>query len=134
MKLRSRNTIKANFEMSSMTDLVFLLLIFFMLITTLMVPSINALKLTLPNSDSAKPTENLTISVSINENLQYFLDAQPIAPEQLESNLNAMVANKLNPVIVLHTAKSVPIENVVKVMDVANHLRIKMVLATSPEK
>lgn len=105
-----------------------------MLITTLMVPSINALKLTLPSSDTSKPTENLTISVSINENIEYYLDSKPVAIEQLESSLGALVANKTNPVIVLHTAKSVPIENVVKVMDVANHLRIKMVLATYPEK
>ncbi len=59
MAIRSRNKVKATFEMSSMTDLVFLLLIFFMLITTLIVPNVNTLKLLLPNSNTAKPTENL---------------------------------------------------------------------------
>jgi biopolymer transport protein ExbD len=132
--IRSRNKISANFEMSSMTDLVFLLLIFFMLITTLIVPNVNTLKLLLPNSNTAKPTENLTVSVAVNENLEYFLDSKPIPFEQLEAALADFVAGKSDPVVVLHTANTVPVENVVKVMDIVNRLKVKMVLATNPEK
>jgi biopolymer transport protein ExbD len=117
-----------------MTDLVFLLLIFFMLITTLIVPNVNTLKLLLPSSDTAKPTENLTVSVAINENLEYFLDGQPIVVDQLEPALINFIAGKAEPVVVLHSASSVPIENVVKVMDVVNRLKVRMVLATNPEK
>ena len=134
MAIRSRSKITAKFEMSSMTDLVFLLLIFFMLLTTLIVPNINTLKLSLPNSRTAKPTENLTVSVSINENLQYYLDGKPVAFDQLEPSLSAFVSGKNDPVVVLHTANTVPIEYVVKVMDVVNRLKVKMVLATNPEK
>lgn len=117
-----------------MTDLVFLLLIFFMLITTLIVPNVNTLKLLLPNSNTAKPTENLTVSVAVNENLEYFLDSKPIPFEQLEAALADFVAGKSDPVVVLHTANTVPVENVVKVMDIVNRLKVKMVLATNPEK
>jgi len=117
-----------------MTDLVFLLLIFFMLITTLVVPNVNTLKLLLPNSNTAKPTENLTVSVGINENLEYFLDGKPIVFDQLESSITNFIAGKNDPVVVLHTAQSVPVENVVKVMDIVNRLKVKMVLATNPEK
>ncbi|MBL0072458.1 MAG: biopolymer transport protein ExbD [Bacteroidetes bacterium ADurb.Bin397] len=134
MAIRSRNKVNAKFEMSSMTDLVFLLLIFFMLITTLIVPNVNTLKLVLPNSNTAKPTENLTVSVAINENLEYFMDGQPVVFDQLEGNLSNFVAGKTDPVVVLHTANSVPVENVVKVMDIVNRLKVKMVLATNPEK
>ncbi len=134
MAIRSRNKVSAKFEMSSMTDLVFLLLIFFMLITTLIVPNVNTLKLLLPSSDTAKPTENLTVSVAINENLEYFLDGQPIVVDQLEPALINFIAGKAEPVVVLHSASSVPIENVVKVMDVVNRLKVRMVLATNPEK
>ena len=134
MAIRSRNKVNAKFEMSSMTDLVFLLLIFFMLITTLIVPNVNTLKLVLPNSNTAKPTENLTVSVAINENLEYFMDGKPVVFDQLEGSLSNFVAGKTDPVVVLHTANSVPVENVVKVMDIVNRLKVKMVLATNPEK
>lgn len=117
-----------------MTDLVFLLLIFFMLITTLIVPNVNTLKLLLPNSNTAKPTENLTVSVSINENLEYFLDGKPIVFDQLESAIGSFVSGKTDPVVVLHSANTVPVENVVKIMDIVNRLKVKMVLATNPEK
>ena len=120
--------------MSSMTDLVFLLLIFFMLITTLIVPNVNTLKLLLPNSNTAKPTENLTVSVAINENLEYFMDGKPVAFDNLEGNLSAFISGKTDPTVVLHTSNTVPIENVVKVMDIVNRLKVKMVLATNPEK
>ncbi|MBL7928647.1 MAG: biopolymer transporter ExbD [Bacteroidia bacterium] len=134
MKLRSRNKAGAKFEMSSMTDLVFLLLIFFMLLTTLIVPNVNTLKLLLPSSNTAKPTENITVSVAINDKMEYFLDSKPIAIENLEPLLSQFISGKTDPLVVLHTAKSVPIENVVKVMDVVNKLKVRMVLATNPEK
>lgn len=134
MAIRSRSKVSAKFEMSSMTDLVFLLLIFFMLITTLIVPNVNTLKLLLPSSNTAKPTENLTVSVAINENLEYFLDSQPVMIDQLEPALTNFIAGKTEPVVVLHTANSVPIENVVRVMDIVNRLKVRMVLATNPEK
>ena len=105
-----------------------------MLITTLIVPNVNTLKLLLPSSTTAKPTENLTVSVAIDENMQYFLDGKPVSFDQLEGNISNFIAGKLDPVVVLHTANSVPVENVVKVMDIVNRLKVKMVLATNPEK
>ena len=134
MALKSRSKISPAFEMSSMTDLVFLLLIFFMLITTLIVPNVNALKLTLPSSNTSKPTEGITVSVSINKNLQYFVDGKPVMLTTLTSTLQKFLAGKNDPTIILHTDNTVPVENVVKVMDIANKMKVKMVLATYPEK
>ena len=134
MKLNSRHKTHAKFDMSSMTDIVFLLLIFFMLITTMVVPNVNTLKLLLPSSDTAKPTENITVSVAINENHQYFVDGKQTNTRNLQKSISSYISGKSNPVIILHTARTVPIEKVVKVMDISNRLKVKMVLATDPEK
>ncbi len=134
MKLKSRSSSTASFEMSSMTDLIFLLLLFFVLISTLIVPNVNALKLTLPNSVTSDKTKNIKVSVAITENGQYFLNNQPVQIENLLPILKNFLADKTNPVVILHVQKTVPIENVVKVMDVANKLKVKLVLATRPEK
>lgn len=130
MSLRSRNKINVNFSMSSMTDIVFLLLIFFMLTSTLVSP--NALKLLLPQS-SAKTLEKQTISVSITPDFQYYVGNQRVDISNLESILREKLANEAEPAVILHVDKSVPIEHAVKVMDVANRMKIKLVLATTQE-
>ena len=84
MSLRSKNKVSANFSMSSMTDIVFLLLIFFMLTSTLVSP--NALKLLLPNSN-ARTLEKQTLSVSITPEIDYYIGDKQIAIEKLEQGL-----------------------------------------------
>jgi biopolymer transport protein ExbD len=130
MSLRPRNKINVNFSMSSMTDIVFLLLIFFMLTSTLVSP--NALKLLLPQS-SAKTLEKQTVSVSITPDFQYYVGNQRVDINNLESILREKLANETEPAVILHVDKSVPIEYAVKVMDVANRMKIRLVLATKPE-
>ena len=91
MALKSRNKVSPNFNMSSMTDIVFLLLIFFMLTSTLVSP--NALKLLLPNSKS-KTLEKQTISVSINKDLDFYINENQVIESNLENELNRLI-NKL---------------------------------------
>ena len=134
MKLKSRESVKPTFELSSMTDLVFLLLIFFMLVATMIVPQVNALKLVLPNSNTAAKTKDARISVSIDERQRYYIDGKPVPIESLKPTLQAMLAGQPNPLIILHTEYTVPISAVVSVMDIANQMKIRMVLATAPEK
>lgn len=129
-----RENVRPTLEMSSMTDLVFLLLIFFMIITTMIVPNVNALKLVLPNSTTAQKQKNLTISVAINENLQYFVGGQAVDISNLRAVLEQKIGAEPNPTIILHTDYNVPISNVVTVMDIANKMKVKLVLATQPEK
>lgn len=117
-----------------MTDLIFLLLVFFVLISTLIVPNVNALKLTLPNSETSDKIKNIKVSIAVTENGEYFLNNQPVQLENLFPVLQNFLADKTNPVVILHAQKTVPIDNVVKVMDVANKLKVKLVLATHPEK
>jgi len=129
MALRSRNKVNANFNMSSMTDIVFLLLIFFMLTSTLVSP--NALKLLLPSS-KAKTLEKQTISISITKDIDFYINEQKVTAASLEQTLKLLINNEAEPAIILHTDKTVAIEHVVKVMDIAYRNKFKIVLATKP--
>ena len=130
MALRSRNKVNPNFNMSSMTDIVFLLLIFFMLTSTLVSP--NALKLLLPNSQS-KTLEKQTISISITKNIEFYINENATPENMIEKELKLLINNELEPGIILHADKSVPIEHVVKIMDIAYRNKYKIVLATQPD-
>jgi|TARA_B110000495_G_scaffold49854_1_gene41739 biopolymer transport protein ExbD len=129
MGLRSRNKVSANFNMSSMTDIVFLLLIFFMLTSTLVSP--NALKLLLPSS-KAKTLEKQTISISITKDIDFYINENKVTAASIEQELKLLISNEKEPAIILHTDKTVAIEHVVKVMDIAYRNKYKIVLATSP--
>ena len=129
MALKSRNKVSPNFNMSSMTDIVFLLLIFFMLTSTLVSP--NALKLLLPNS-KAKTLEKQTISVSINKDLDFYINENQVIVSNLENELKQVLSQQQEPAIILHADKTVNIEHVVKVMDIAYRNKYKIVLATKP--
>jgi biopolymer transport protein ExbD len=129
MALKSRNKVSPNFNMSSMTDIVFLLLIFFMLTSTLVSP--NALKLLLPNSKS-KTLEKQSISVSINKDLDFYINENEVIESNLENELKQVLSQQQEPAIILHADKTVDIEHVVKVMDIAYRNKYKIVLATKP--
>lgn len=130
MALRSRNKVSPNFNMSSMTDIVFLLLIFFMLTSTLVSP--NALKLLLPSS-SSQTLARQTVSVSITNDLRYFINDQQIEFEFMEPLLIKQMAGNPDNSIVLHVDKSIAVEEAVKVMDIASRNKFRMVLATKPK-
>ena len=129
MNLKGRNKVNPNFNMSSMTDIVFLLLIFFMLTSTLVSP--NALKLLLPNS-KAKTLEKQTISISINKDIHFYVNENRVDESNLEQEIIEIVKETEEPAIILHADKSVDIEHVVKVMDIAYRNKYKIVLATKP--
>ena len=130
MNLRSRNKGSAEFAMSSMTDIVFLLLIFFMLTSTLV--TTNALDLVLPQS-KAKTVKKQSTSVSIDRELNFFIDRDAIAPELLESALVNILQGAEESTIILRVEKGVPIEYAVQVMDIAYRNQYKIVLATEPK-
>ncbi|MDG1145548.1 MAG: biopolymer transporter ExbD, partial [Flavobacteriales bacterium] len=91
MALKSRNKVSAVFSMSSMTDIVFLLLIFFMLTSTLV--TTNALDLVLPNS-TAQTVKKQRVSVSINENLEYYIDKEQVELKYIEAELIEKLAGQ----------------------------------------
>lgn len=136
MAIRTRNKVSVAFSMASMTDIVFLLLIFFMITSTLISP--NALKLLLPHSNHQTQANKPITTISISADLQYYLETQPMASvDELQSILLQRLGIVENPedapTISLHADKSVPIEYVVKVMNIAKNNRYKLILATSPK-
>jgi len=131
MALKSRNKVSAVFSMSSMTDIVFLLLIFFMLTSTLV--TTNALDLVLPNS-TAQTVKKQRVSVSINENLEYYIDKELVELKYIESALIDRLTGQDEKVVVLRVDKSVAIEHAVAVMDIAYRNKFKIVLATQQKK
>ncbi|MDA3780654.1 MAG: biopolymer transporter ExbD [Bacteroidales bacterium] len=130
MALRSRNKVSAAFNMSSMTDIVFLLLIFFMVTSTLIAP--NALKLLLPKS-AHQTSANVITTISINKELSFFIETQQVPFEDIEGILKNKFSleNITEPAISLHAEKSVPIEEVTKVLSMAKDNSWKLILATS---
>lgn len=135
MALKKRNKIDASFSMSSMTDIVFLLLIFFMVTSTLIAP--NALKLLLPQSNNQTQAKPLT-TISITSDLRYFVNdngkLQQVQFNDIEPLLQQIIVPEDEMYISLHADKTVPIEEVVKIMNIARRNEYKMILATSPEK
>ena len=131
MNLRSRNKINATFNMSSLTDVVFLLLIFFMLTSTLVSP--NALKLLLPQSDSQTRAKQ-TVAVSINKQLEYYVGEQQVTLREMPNVLRQRIEDEEDPTVVVNADKEVPINNVVQVMNIGNDMKVKMILATRPEE
>ena len=123
MKLKGRNKVSPDFSMSSMTDIVFLLLVFFMLTAN----SPNALDLLLPKA-KGKSTNTQNVSVSIDKNLQYFVNDQRINGEYIEIELKKALAGQDNPTIILRAEESVAIKEAVNVMDIANKNNYKVIL------
>ncbi|MCT4613991.1 MAG: biopolymer transporter ExbD [Marinifilaceae bacterium] len=127
MGLKSRNKVNASFSMSSMTDIVFLLLIFFMVTSTLISP--NALKLLLPKSKNQTAARPIT-TVSIDKDYNFYIEKVPVPFNLLESKLRQKLANEEEPCISLHVDQSVPMKQVVKVMNIAKKNKFKLILAT----
>ena len=129
MALSSRNKVSVQFSMSGMTDIVFLLLIFFMITSTLIAP--NALKLLLPQSKH-QTTANPITTVSITRDAQFYIETKRVSVAQLESELYSRLKNETEPTIALHVDENVPMKEVIKVMNIAKDNRYKLILATSP--
>ena len=129
MNLRGRNKITPEFNMSSMTDIVFLLLIFFMIASTLV--TTNAIDILLPKA-SGKTENKKSISVSIKKDLTFYIDQKEVDVQKLETELLKLLQNETAPTLVLRAEKSVPVDYVVKVMDIANRNKFKIILAVNP--
>lgn len=133
--LKHRNKVNVSFSMASMTDIVFLLLLFFMITSTMVAP--NALKLLLPQSNNQTVAKAIT-TISITADLKYYLnedgDLKRVAFTEIEPYLQKMIRANDETYIALHADKSVPIEYVVNVMNIAKRNEIKMILATAPEE
>jgi len=131
MAISQRNKISVNFSSTGMTDVVFNLLIFFMLTSTLVHPT--ALKVLLPKGDSQTSAKPQT-SVSITSDNKLYMEQQPIANiNDLEAALKARLGNEPDTYIALHADKTVAFESVVEVLNIAQKNNYKLIIATTPK-
>ena len=127
MKLRGRNQIKPEFNMSAMTDVVFLLFIFFMIASTL-AKQLNTIEVKLPQGEGKTENRN-TVAVTINNRNQFYINAERVQKGALETELIQILSSVKTPSLVLRTEQQVAIQEVVYVMNIANKNGIKVVLA-----
>lgn len=129
MNLRGRNKVSAEFSMSSMTDIVFLLLVFFLLTSPAITP--DALDLILPKA-KGKTSNVQKASVSITKDGAYYVDKERVSEYSIEKELKRVLVGQDEPTIILRAEEGVPIEDAVFVMDIANRNKFKVVLAVRP--
>jgi biopolymer transport protein ExbD len=132
MAFKRRTKVKPDFNMASMTDLVFLLLIFFMITSTLVSP--NAIKVALPQANSQVTTKT-SMNVSITSDLRFYVEGSETPQSQLEFAITSAIKTMNTPEVVVsvNCDKAVPVEHLVNVMRICNNLKAKVVLATQPE-
>ena len=133
MALKKRNKVEATFAMSSMTDLIFLLLLFFVMASTMSSP--NDIQINLPQSRAKQVTKPQVAKVSIDNLGNYFVaigKQKPVAvlPDNLEGYLSAVQATDSTMYIALHADEDVAYKEIVRVLDIANEHHMKLVVAT----
>lgn len=133
MALKKRNKVNAEFSMASLTDIIFLLLIFFMLTSTLVSP--NALRLTLPSS-SSQTVAPQSFTVSVRTNGTYFLNGEEMSLGNIESRLRVEMKEQPDskPTIVIAADKNSPLNFTVQIMDLAYRLGAQAIIATEASK
>ncbi len=131
MNLRRRHKITPEVSTASMNDIMFFLMLFFLIASTVVNP--NVIKLLLPKASSGQSVAKKTISVSITKDLQYFVEKQLVGPDQIEQVLNSYLSKADELTVILYVDKTVQIQDIVNVMDISNRLKVKLVLATDPK-
>lgn len=130
MAIKNRNKRNINFAMSGMSDIVFLLLIFFMIVSTLITPVLQDIDLPMSNNQTIASPE---VSVSISKDLKYFIEGEEINYDLLESKLIELLAGKTdNPTVRLNADENLAWDQVMQFIDIAKRNKLKVILGTRP--
>ncbi|WP_353137294.1 biopolymer transporter ExbD [Pseudopedobacter sp.] len=132
MNFRKRQRPQVRVHTDALNDIMFFLLLFFLLASAVVNP--NVVKLFLPRSSSGQAVPQKTINVSITKDLQYYVEKEPVPFEALEQKI--LPYQQANPelTIILYADRTIAIENIVNLTDIANKLRVKLVLATETKE
>lgn len=128
MQLRRKSRIHSEMRADSMNDIMFFLMLFFLIMSTLVSPSV--IKLVLPKSQAGQTVSknNFTLSIDANEN--YYVNDKPVAKENLENELQRIAQEKPDGTCVIRAENSLPVQVVVDVISIGTNQKIKMILAT----
>jgi biopolymer transport protein ExbD len=128
MKLRRKNKTSIEVATSSMNDIMFFLMLFFLIMSTLLNP--NVIKLSLPSSKHPSELRQKEISLSVTKEMNYFINNRQVVFGQLETELLTELKGVENATVILRCDNSLTVQNLVDVLEIGNKLRIKMILAT----
>ena len=129
MRFRRNTRLRAEIATSSLNDIMFMLLLFFLIVSTMVNPSV--IKLTLPKSSSSEQTvSKKMITVSVDKNLNYSVDDKPVVTADLQNVLQEKLKSASDPTIILRVDNSISIQDLVNVLDIGTKLGAKMILAT----
>jgi len=129
MNLRRRNRHVGEVYTASLSDIMFFLLLFFLITSTLATP--NVLKLLLPSSKMSTQSIKHPLTISVTSDLQYAVNNTPVTQDQLETTIAAAIKDQTDPTALLKVDKTIQVQNLVDLLDIGNRLKIKMVLATA---
>lgn len=128
MNLRRKNKFTAEVSTSSLNDIMFFLLLFFLIISTLVNPSV--IKLLLPNSRQSQQVNKQQITVSVTKDLQYYVNNVPVSFGDLEKAIAFEVKRLNDATVVLRFDNALSVQDLVDVLQIGDRLKVKMILAT----
>lgn len=134
MAIKRKIKVESGFSMSSMTDIIFLLLLFFVISSTMSSP--NDIKINLPQSGAETATKQVVARVTINEAGEYYLakgkeKSEQVTPEMLEAKIMQLVEQDTTTYLALYADQAIAYKEVVRVLDIANKNKLKLVIATA---
>jgi biopolymer transport protein ExbD len=129
MKLKRRNEFRAEVATSSLNDIMFFLLLFFLIISTVTNP--NVIKVLLPKSKSGQTLNKQNISLTVTEDKHYYINQHEVPFARLEQELLKACIGITEPTIVIHLPRNLSVQDLVDVMQIGAKHKVKMVLATS---
>lgn len=128
MRLRGKRKFAPEVSSGSLSDIMFFLMLFFMIMSTMISPSV--IKLTLPKSQHNQQIQKVQIAISITKDLKYYLNNQEYTIESLDPAIKQAIVGVTEPTIIIRCDDVVPVQNLVDVMQIGNKLKVKMILAT----
>jgi biopolymer transport protein ExbD len=131
MNLRNKSKFRAEVSTSSLSDIMFFLMLFFLITSTLVNPSV--IKLTLPSANHHQTVRKTEVAVSITKELRYYINNKEVSYKDLELGLVQAVQNLSDPTIVIRCDNTIPVQRLVDVMEIGNKFKIRMILATKSQ-
>jgi biopolymer transport protein ExbD len=129
MNIQRKRRFKPEVSTSSLNDIMFFLLLFFLIVSSLANP--NVIKLLLPNSKSAQTLDKQQITISITKDKRYFIDNQQISFRDIEQILKSKIRTVKEPTVILRLENSLTVQDLVDVLEIGTRLNVKMVMATN---
>jgi biopolymer transport protein ExbD len=129
MIIKRKRHFKPEVSTSSLNDIMFFLLLFFLIVSSLANP--NVIKLLLPNSKSAQNLNKQQITISITKDKRYYIDSKQINFTEIESLLKSRISSLKEPTVILRLENSLTVQDLVDVLEIGTRLKVKMVMATN---